>query len=171
LPEESQAQTPLFPPEANEAVQGLLWLGHLERSISYGGHSFVIRTLKAAEELDAGLIAKDYEGSLGFVKANAWSQLAAAVTHIDGTSFDEICPPISHDSKHNLRGKFNYLTQNWYWPIAVRLFDEYTKLVGEQALAIEAIQDLSGPTLNSSWASSESWTGPESSTENPPNSI
>ena len=142
----------------------MLWLGHLEKEVHYAGHAFVIRTLKAVEEIDAGLIAREYENSFGVVKANAWAQLAAAIAAIDGKSIEEICPPSGPDKRQNLRGKFNYLTENWYWPVAAKLFEEYAELLREQAIAIEAVQDLSAGTLSNFWASSESSTGQKSST-------
>lgn len=145
-----------FPPEIVQAIDGLLWLGYLEQEVTYGGHTFVLRTMKGAEELEAALIAKDYLDSLGASKANAWAQVAGALISVDGR--EDFCIPLGPDKKQYTRDKFNYITQNWYWPIGLKLFDEYTKLIEKQAQALEAVEDLSRRTLSNSSAFSESST-------------
>lgn len=161
-------ETPLFPPEHSLAIEGLLWLGYLTKEISFAGHIFVLRTLKASEELEAGLLAKEYEGTFGVVKANAWAQLAAAIESVDNDPkfWEKKAPPIGPSKRNNLLGRFNYITENWYWPVAAKLFDEYANLLREQALAFEVLEDLSSRTLSDSWSSSESSIGPGSSIEN-----
>lgn len=143
-----------FPPEVSQAIDGLLWLGHLEREVSYGGHTFLLRTMKGAEELETSLIAKDYLNSLGQVKANAWATIAGALVAVDGS--EDFCIPLGPDKRQHLRAKFDYISKNWYWPIAVKLFDEYTVLLEKQEKALEAAEDLSQRTLSNSSAFSGS---------------
>lgn len=131
----------LFPKEVNEAIDGLMWLGHLETVVTFCGHEFVLRTLKADEELAAGLLAKEYLDSYGQIKANAWAHIAAALVSVDGEeNFSQVIGPGKQEA---LRSRFGYITQNWYWPTGAKLFGAYTELVLKQTEAIRAIEDLS----------------------------
>lgn len=143
-----------FPQEVTEAVDGLLWLGHLETEVEFCGHSFHLHTLKASEELQVALLAKDYIDTYGQVKANIWAHIAASLQAVDGN--EDFCPAIGPNQKDHVRAKFNYITSNWYWPVGDYLFGEYTKLVVKQSEAIKAIEDLYSRSLSTSWPSSDS---------------
>lgn len=143
-----------------------MWLGHLETEVRFAGHTFIIRTLKAGEELEAALVAKEFQETFGQVKGTAWAHLAAAVVSVDGK--EDFCPPIGPDSKQHLRAKFHWMTENWYWPVGEYLFTEYANLVGKQSEAIEALESLSQRSLKNSWKladSSEKQDGSENQTE------
>ena len=131
-----------------------MWLGHLEEEVKFAGHTFVLRTLKAGEELEAAVIAKEYQDSFGQVKGTAWAHLAASIVSVDGD--DNFVPPIGPDSRQHLRAKFNYMTDNWYWPVGEHLFTKYAELVERQSQAIEAVESLSNRSLKNSWKLSDS---------------
>jgi hypothetical protein len=131
-----------------------MWLGHLEAHVSKWGHNWVLRTLRADEELVASLIAKEYQDSLGQVKAYAWAHLAAAIVAVDGD--DNYCPSIGPNIQDNVRAKFNWMTENWYWPIGEFLFGHYTELLSKQAEALDAVDSLSQRSLRTSWPSRDS---------------
>lgn len=134
-------QVDQFPPHIQDAVDGLAWLGHIESTVRWCGHSFTLQTLKAGEELEAALIAKEYQETFGQVKASAWAHLAMAVVAVDGDK--NFCPPIGPDIRTHGRAKFNYMTENWYWPTGEFLFNEYVDLVRRQAEALDALENLS----------------------------
>lgn len=142
-----------FPEAVNEAVQGLLWLGHLEDSFEWCGHSFVIRTLRAEEELLASRLTDEYKENIGQPKAWQWAHVALCLESVDGDV--NFCPPISPDKMNNARARFNYVTQ-WYPPVGVYLFGRYANLAVKQAEAIEAIEDLSAGSLPTSQPSADS---------------
>jgi len=150
-----------FSPETAVAVDGLMWLGHLEDEVKFGGHTFLLRTLKIAEELEAAVIAKEYLETFGQTKATAAAHVAAALTSVDGD--DSFCPPIGPDAKQHLRAKFNYVTENWYWPLTEHLFGKYVDLVRRQADAIEAVENLSPGNRKNSWKLADSYKKPEDS--------
>lgn len=145
-----------FPPEVQDSVDGLLWLGHLSKTVSKWGHTWTLQTLKASEELEASLLAKEYQDTFGQVKATAWAHLAMAVVAVDGD--EQFCPPIGPDWKQHARAKFNYMTTNWYWPIGEWLFGQYVELVQRQVRALDALEDLSSRSLRNSWPTEDSST-------------
>ncbi len=138
----------LFPKEVADAVDGLAYLGHLEEEVPFAGHKFLLRTLKASEELEVALIAKEWQESFGMTKAHAWAHLAASLQAVDGDV--NFCPPIGPDSKQHLRAKFNFVT-NWYWPVGEYLFGRYVELVQRMTEAIAEVEDLSSRSLQTSW--------------------
>jgi hypothetical protein len=145
-----------FPEDIRDAVDGLAWLGHLQDTVHMWGHSFTLQTLKAGEELEAALIAKEYQDSFGQVKAHAWAHLAMSVVAIDGDQ--DFCPPIGPDIRKHAEAKFRYMTENWYWPIGEYLFGKYVDLVQRQSKALEALEDLSPGSRQTSRPTQDSLT-------------
>jgi hypothetical protein len=147
-----------FPPEYQSKVDGLLWLGYLEDSFAYGGHHFRIRTLKVGEELEAALLAKEYLESLGAVRANSTSQLAAAIISVDNDT--NFCPSLGPNPQDALTSKFQYICQKWHWPVVEYIFNKYIELLNEQAQALKRLEDLSTRSQITSWPSLDSLTEP-----------
>lgn len=135
-----------FPPEVQADVEGLMWLGHLEEQYDFCGHQFVLRTLKGGEELQASLVCKEFNETLGQARAWAWATLSQSLEAIDGDR--EWCPPLTHNELQNARGRFNYLIKKWYWPTAAHLYARYNELVERQAVAVQAMEDLSRGSLH-----------------------
>ena len=160
---DSQNDLDQFPPEVQDAVDGLAWLGHIEDTVRWCGHSFTLRTMKASEELEAALLAKEFADTFGQVKAHAWANIALALVAVDGD--EDFCPPIGPDKRQYARALFNYVTENWYWPVGEYLFGQYVALIQRQARAIEAIENLSERSLRTSWPSQDSLSGQEGSEE------
>jgi hypothetical protein len=146
-----------FPEAIQDAVDGLAWLGHLDDTVRFCGHSFTLQTLKAGEELEAALLAKEYQDTFGQVKASAWAHLAMSVVAVDGNT--DFCPAIGPDLRAAGKAKFSYMTQNWYWPVGEFLFGEYVNLVKRQAEALDALEDLSSGSLRHSWPTQDSLKG------------
>lgn len=125
-----------FPPESSAAITGLLQLGRLEKQVSYAGHTFVVRTLKAGEEIAVTLITKDYAETMGYAKAYAIAVVAASLELVDGAPlFGQLGP----DMVTPIEQKYHTVSQ-WYWPTIEYLYNEYTELLREQFEAFEAFQ-------------------------------
>src|SRR4051812_18330419 len=94
---ESQVQGDLdsLPSQVRDRVDGLVWLGHLQDDFEFCGHHFTLRTLKADEDLLAGILAKKYSETLGQGKAWAWAHVALALVSVDHD--DDFCPPLGPD--------------------------------------------------------------------------
>ena len=140
--EEVVAQDPFygFPSKIQNAVNGLAWLGHLENEVSYGGHSFVMRTLKADDDLIVASLTQEYMETLGQAKAWAMANVALSLKTVDGDS--EFCTALGPDRLQNGRERFKFVG-SWYWPVIAFLFSRFAELNEEQELALNALRDLS----------------------------
>lgn len=130
-----------FSPKVQEDVNGLLWLGSIQDSVEYAGHTFTLRTLKADEELFAARLTQNYQDTLAQGKAWAWAHVSQALVDVDGD--EEFCPALGPDRWANARARFNFCVSRWYWITGEALFNEYLKLVQRQAEAVKAIRNLS----------------------------
>jgi len=139
-------EEPEFPPEVNNRLEGLLWLGYLEEEVTLAGHRITLRTLKLAEELEAARLSKDYIETVGAAKAHAASYVAAALQSVDGDF--AFAPPIGPGLEASVKSKYNYITENWYWPAISYLYNQYENLLQKQAEAINALEDLSSRSLS-----------------------
>lgn len=143
-------------PEVQEAVDGLAWLGHLEESFEFAGHTFTLRTLTGEEELLAAQVAQEYRNSLGEPKAWIWAQVALALQAVDDDP--DFCPPLGPDRSAFARARFKWVTSRWHWPVAEELMAHYNQLLARALAAIEAAQDLSSRNLRDFWPSVDSLT-------------
>lgn len=146
-----QDEQPLdeFDPEVHADVEGLLHLGALQADVEFGGHTWGLRTLRPAEEIAAAAVIERYRSTLKEPEAWVCAQVAAALTHIDGVDVDEAIPPVGPDLVEKIRGRYRYVTENWYWPVVNHLFIHYARLLERQVTAINAVQDFSprGPAI------------------------
>lgn len=139
-PEESSDPYTRFPDEIRQDVEGLMWLGYLEDSFEFCGHHFVLRTLRADEELLAAQLSKEYVDSLGQAKAWAWSNICLSLLSVD---YDEaFCPPLGPDKAAFARARFQWVTSRWFWPIGRHLFARYAALYKRMEDAVEAMANL-----------------------------
>jgi hypothetical protein len=142
----SSEETPVpgfesFLPQVQQDVNGLAFLGHLEDSFEFCGHSFVIATLKGDEELAAGLVSKPFVDSIAQAKAWTWANVGMCLVEVDGER--DFCPPIGPNQLENARARFRYVTSKWYWPLAEYIFTRLASLQERQEAAMEAMRDLS----------------------------
>lgn len=152
-----------FSPKVQEDVNGLLWLGSIQDSVEYAGHTFTLRTLKADEELFAARLTQDYQDTLAQGKAWAWAHVAQALVDVDGD--EEFCPSIGPDRWGNARARFNFCVSRWYWITGQALFNEYLKLVQRQTAAVDAIRNLSEGSPPKSSTSGDSYNDQDDSTK------
>lgn len=132
---------PVFPPEVADAVEGLLFLGHLTSGFDLMGHRFEIRTLKAGEELAIGQIVQEYEGRLGSTKAYAIAIAAACISSVDGRPLTAPLGPSGVTDA--IRRDFDYIARSWYYPVVEMVYDHYSALVLQQNAAFTALQGKS----------------------------
>ena len=134
-----------FPPETQQAVDGLIWLGYLQDELEFCGHRFVVRTLRGDEELMAASVMQEYVETLGQSRAWVWAVIGLALVSVDGD--DAFCPQAGPDRMAYARARFKYVTENWFWPVAAAIFQTYTNLQERQSEAIQAVEDLSQGNL------------------------
>ena len=105
-----------FPDRVQENVEGLMFLGYLQKDFDFCGHHFVIRTLKGDEELLASLVCKEFVGTMGQERSWIWALVGMSLTSVAGDS--NFFPPISKDKRAYARARFQYVTRKGYWPPA-----------------------------------------------------
>lgn len=137
-----------FPEEIQSDANALEWLGYIEESFEFAGHRFMLRTLYGEEELLAGLISKRYMETIGQHKAYAWALVALALTAVDDDP--DFCPQVSPDPEAYAKGRFQYVTRSWLWPVGQFLYKSYAILLQRQADAVEAMENLSNGSLHTS---------------------
>jgi hypothetical protein len=142
-----------FPQESRESVTGLLWLGFLEETVDVFGHEFVVRTLRVGEDLQVGLLTKEYADSLGQEQAIATATVALALKSVDGDP--DFCPQVSKSADH-AKQRFQYVQNNWYMPVIFKVFDAYLGLLDRQNDALQRVEDLSQRSLNTFMPSPDS---------------
>lgn len=146
-----------FDPAIQEVVEGLVWLGRLEKTVKFCGHSFTLRTLTVEEELAVAQAINDYKEGVKAGDAYAAATIGVALEAVDGD--ESFCPPIGPDLIGFAKARLNYVSQ-WYLPTIQYLFQQYTTLLQQQAEAIEAIQNLSRRSQPLSTPSADSLTSP-----------
>jgi hypothetical protein len=130
-----------FPEEVVEDVDGLLWLGYLEDTVDYCGHEFVIRTLRAEDQLLCALITKEYADTVGQGKAWIASQVALALVAVDED--EDFCPRATFSKKDYARARFHYVISKWYEPVILHIYNAYMNLVERQSSVLEEMENLS----------------------------
>lgn len=129
-----------FPPEIQQDVEGLMYLGYLEDSFDFCGHSFHIRTLRGDEELLSTLVCKEFVETIGQARAWVWATVAMCLVAVDGDP--NFCPPTSPNKREYAMARFRYCTSKWYWPLATYINSKYTALIDRQTEAIKRVEDL-----------------------------
>lgn len=149
-------QSDRFPDEINDDVDGLVWLGYLEDTIEYCGHEFVIRTIRAEEQLLASLVIKEYSETLGQAKAWVAAHVGLALVSVDGD--DEFCPQAGFSKKDYARARFRYVTSKWYEPTINRIYEAYSNLLERQSAVLDELENLSKESRITFTASPDSLT-------------
>jgi len=143
---------PVFDPRVAEDVQGLLYLGYLEETIQMFGHSFTMRTLEVGQELEIGLLIKEYTGTVTQGRALAAATVAASLEAVDGrTIYQQLGP----NDKDSVRRKFDYVLK-WFWPTIETLYNEHLRLQQRQIDSYEEFmsKSLGGQRESSPYADS-----------------
>lgn len=121
--EKIEERDSIFPDEYMQPLKGLMFLGALEKEIEYGGHVFVIRTLREGEILRIGQLMKDWRGTLTETEARKCYTIAAAIVSVDGRpirpsykkGYDQI-----YENAHEVK--------QWYPAVIKHLYERYIEL-------------------------------------------
>lgn len=124
-------------PSLRTDIENLLTSGSISKEIDLAGHVFVLRTLTIGEELAIAEICGVYDGNFAQAKAIATATVAAALESIDGRPLMKSLGP---DVKNNIRNKFQYIRNKWYWTIINELYEHYQLLLERQISAFEELK-------------------------------
>jgi len=130
-----------FDPRSRDDFQGLLYIGALTTEFDWLGHTFTLRTMTVDEILEVGLIAKDYVGSMGEVKAYQAAVVAGCVIKLDGKPMP--IPLTDDPSDSGLRNRFR-VVKKWFPPALDAVYEEYLMLEARVGKVIEAMGKVSG---------------------------
>lgn len=111
---EDSGPVPEFPEKHREAFQGLLYLGYLEDTLEWAGHSFVVRTLTAGQHIKIGMLVKPYLGTRVEGRAYQAAMAACGTVLVDGKPLYEPIGPMASDEVARL--KFEYVLEKWFPP-------------------------------------------------------
>lgn len=156
----------IFPMQVRAPVVGLSYIGHLERTITFAGHSFVIKTLRPSEKAAIATAIEPWRGNIAESTAFSNGHVGLALVSIDGE--DSFCPPASPEITQFARARLNYLTNpetGWYQPVLDYLYAEYLALEQEVLNALEAYRNLELGNQKRSQPSADSSTEPDTSDE------
>ena len=125
--EEIEAKTEernsIFPDEYMQPLKGLMFLGALEKEFEYGGHTFLLRTLREGEIMRIGQLMKDWRGTTTEIEARKCYTVAAAIVSVDGRpirssykqGYDQI-----YENAHEVK--------QWYPAVIKFLYEKYIEL-------------------------------------------
>jgi hypothetical protein len=102
-----------------EGFNGLAYIGKLEHSFDFAGHTFVIKTLTRGEKLEVGKLASDYEDSLVYPKAFASAVAAGAIVSVDGQPVPVVFKGISP-----IRQRFDWVNATWHDPVVDEIYNQ-----------------------------------------------
>lgn len=125
-------------------------VGYLTRDFHWGGHSFIIKTLRLDEELAVGKLIKEYQDTLVEEKAVIIASAAACLVSINGKDF---MPYFDKDVYKVLKDRFEYIKNNWFAPVITAINTNYLILLRELYELMEQISNLS----QEDQANSNSW--------------
>lgn len=118
----------------SQEVMGLLHLGQLSSDVKIRGHDVRLKTLTMDEELEVGLLIRQFSRTEWEGRALATGLVAASIETIDGKPLVEEMGP----GDATIRRKFDYVRKNMYWPVIRIIYEEgYIPLVDRQIAALE----------------------------------
>lgn len=135
---------PEFDPEFRKPFEGLLYLGKLQQTFHWMGHTFVIKTLTTDEILEVGLVHAQYVGTMGEAKAYQAAVVAACIVSVDGSP-----PPLPITNEPDdtlLRARFDYVKRSWFPPTVDAIYDRYLVLEKQMFDVLEELGKASGWT-------------------------
>jgi hypothetical protein len=129
-----------FDPRFRNDVDGLIYLGQLNETVSFCGHLFVLRTLKPREIAAIAKAIEPWQTTIDFTNVYNNAHVGMALVAIDGDS--SFLPQVDPDLETFARIRLEYVTERWPQPLLNYLFSKYRGLEVEAATAIEALRDF-----------------------------
>ena len=140
LPEPEATPAPpekpsVFPPQHMAPLNGLLFLGAIEDTVEYAGHTFHIRTLTEGETLRIGQLAKDYRGTASETEALRLYTVAACTMAVDDQ-------PVTQPYKegYDLIFEASKVVKGWYPPVIRKVYEAYARLEKTAMLACDSLK-------------------------------
>lgn len=143
--ESEEPTLPEFDPRWRNEFEGLLFLGALTKEFEWMGHRFTIKTLSTEELLEVSLLVKEWQNSLGEVKAYQAAMVSACLVKVDGKSMPQ---PLSRDPGDSpVRNRMN-LVLRWFPTTLDAVYEQYLTLENNVAEVMDAMGKVGGSSLS-----------------------
>jgi hypothetical protein len=127
------------PETISEEVVSLLDGHRLYREDNLFGRSVRLRTLRAGEELECGLLVARYSGTPEEGRAYITAIVGAAVDTVDGLPIVEDLGVMNEDER--VKKQFDYVRKTWYWSQIQRIYEQiYLPLLDDFNKALEELR-------------------------------
>lgn len=131
-----------FDPKWRLPFEGLLYVGHLDDTVTLFGHRFVLVTPSSTERTQIGLVIKDFNDTVSFEFAYTCAYVAAFLVSVDGR---DLPMPISNDPKDiALRQRFDWVRENLKKQVIDALYNACLVLDDEVGGVLTAMGKASG---------------------------
>lgn len=117
-----------FDPRWTQDLEGLLYVGMLQRTITVPGHKITIRTVASEDFLLAGLVIKKYLDTVAAVRALQCGTLAACLVKVDGRSIPGSL--MLDDPLNDFETRFNWVLK-MHPAVVDAIYEEYLILEDE----------------------------------------
>jgi hypothetical protein len=131
-----------FDPRWRDEFEGLLYLGALMKRFKWGGHQFVIRTLRVDEVFDVTLTSKPYMGSMSEIKAYQAAVAAACLVSVDGKPLPVPLTMSADDTE--LQNRFAFIIKSWFPVVLDVIYNQYLELEVKVNEVLAAMGKVSG---------------------------
>jgi hypothetical protein len=112
-------------------------VGNLTKEIDWCGYKFVIKTLSTYEELVVAKIVKEYNETIGQLKATYAAIVAASIVSVNGVPFYPLV--LNEDVESNIRKKF-FEVGNWAFVLVEELAGTQLTLTKELIDEVELLK-------------------------------
>lgn len=134
--QEAVSQPELPEPLSNDLIT-LLELGKLEEVVHIGNRTIQLRTLTIGEELELGLLTKEFHGTSEQLRAEITAAVAASIIAVDGMPLITSLGP----NEETLRQRFDYVRKNFYWPVIRLIYQKYSELLERSEEALRELEE------------------------------
>lgn len=132
---DADRQSSIFPPQSMAALHGLLFLGALEETFEYGGHSFHIRTLTEGETMRVGQLIRDYRGTASEPEALRCFTVAACTVDVDGYAVAE-----PYKDGYDQVFEAAKVVRRWYPSVVRAVYGRYCRLEGTASEVADSLK-------------------------------
>jgi hypothetical protein len=140
--QEAIAEPAAFDARCREPFTGLMFLGHLEQTVSIWGHTFRLVTPSQAMKLQLGPLHKPFLNTLATDIAYQTILVAAYLRQVDHR---ELPQPVLNDPTENaLADRFRWVGENLRQPVIDRLFSICLEMEGQVSSVLRAMGEAQG---------------------------
>lgn len=145
----------LFSEDIRIPVSGLMYLGQIEETVEFCGHSFGLRTLLPQDKFAIGIVLQPYRNTLVEVDAFQAATIGAALTHVDHDA--EFLPAVGPSLESHIRARLGWLGKTFYPPTIDFLWTHQQLLEAKSIAAMQELDSLlpgNQPTTSPPWLAS-----------------